>query len=146
MLFIVLYLGTRNNVCVCNCLRDMTINSFLWPLTFTCDLQPSVKITRTLIIRCASCCFMLALSMTFVGSIEMEIWTIVLRKQWTSQWSLIPISWHLIENLPSACLCDIPNFILIGHKRALIHSSEVNKELWRITDFNMVQVSAISSR
>ena len=38
-LLIVLFLGTRYNVCECNSLRDMTFNSFLRPLTFTCDLQ-----------------------------------------------------------------------------------------------------------
>ena len=38
-MLIVLYLGSRYDVWECNSLWTMTINSFLWPLTFTCDLQ-----------------------------------------------------------------------------------------------------------
>ena len=33
------YLGTKCDVCECKTLRDMTISSFLWPLTFACDLH-----------------------------------------------------------------------------------------------------------
>ena len=44
---IVLYLGTttRYDVCECNKLQDNTISSFLWPLTFICDLQ---RLSRSL--------------------------------------------------------------------------------------------------
>ena len=40
----ILYLCTRYDVCGCNTLRDMTICSFLWYLTFTCDLMKKLKV------------------------------------------------------------------------------------------------------
>ena len=49
MLLIVLYLGTRYEVCECNSLQDMPISSFLWPLTFTCDLK---HLLRSLSVFC----------------------------------------------------------------------------------------------
>ena len=77
MLLFVLSLGTRSDVCECNSLRDMTINSFF--MIFGLHLWPSayVKVYFTLISRWTlwSCTFVP--SMKFVGSIEFEIWTIV---------------------------------------------------------------------
>ena len=47
MSLIVLYLGTRYDVCEYNSLRDMTISSFMWPLILTsaCDLH---RLSRSL--------------------------------------------------------------------------------------------------
>ena len=45
--------------------------------------------------------------------------------------SPIKFSWNLNINRPRVYLSDIPNFILIVHKRAEIQSREVNRELWR---------------
>ena len=38
------------------------------------------------------------------------------------------ILFNLDINLPRACLSEIPNFILIGHKRAEIKRREVSRE------------------
>ena len=76
----VLCLGTRYDVCECNCLRDMTINSFLvfdlhlWPWAY-------VKVNFTLTSRCTLCSCTLVPSIKFVGSIKFEIWTIFCRKR-----------------------------------------------------------------
>ena len=43
MVLIALYPGTRYDVCEFISLRDMTISSFLWPLTFSCDLHRPSK-------------------------------------------------------------------------------------------------------
>ena len=71
------------------------------------------------------------------------------------------VSWNLNVNLRRAYLNDIPNFLLIGHKRAEIHSREVNRELCRkkwklrhcdhniqpkVTNFNRARASVISNR
>ena len=80
MSLIVLYLGTRYDVCECNSLRHMTISSFfvsfdlrLWPLS-------SVKVTSIFIIRWTLYCCVLVPNKKCVGSIEFDIWTIVWRK------------------------------------------------------------------
>ena len=80
MSLIVLYLGTRYDVCMCNSLRDMTISSFLWPLTFACDLHRPSRSLSFFFIRWTLCCCVLVPSTKFLGSIEIEIWTIVWRK------------------------------------------------------------------
>ena len=130
MSLIVLYIGTRYNVCECNSLRDITINSFF--VTFDLHLWPSayVKVTFTLLSRCTSCSYTLVPSMKFVGSIELEIWTIVCRKL---KWRHNDVITHsnLFKFKHRAYLSDKLNFILIRHKRAEIQSREVNRELWR---------------
>ena len=80
MSLIVLYLGSRYDVCDSNSLRDMTINSFF--VTFDLRLSPSssVKVTFISIIRWTLYCCVMVPSTKFVGSIEFEIWTIVWRK------------------------------------------------------------------
>ena len=45
--------------------------------------------------------------------------------------SPIRILWNLYTNRPRVYLSDIPNLILIKHKRAEIQGREVNRELWR---------------
>ena len=62
---IVPWYQVRYDVCECNCMRDMTINSFL--VTFDLHLWPSVyfKVTFTLISRCTLC------SCTFV-----QVWSL----------------------------------------------------------------------
>ena len=50
MSLIVLYLGSRYDVCECNSLWDMSISTFLWPLTFACDLhRPSRSLSFLLL-------------------------------------------------------------------------------------------------
>ena len=56
---------------------------FLWPLTFTCDLQLMSRSIFTLISRCTLCSCILVPCMKFVGSIEFEIWTTVC---WKLKW------------------------------------------------------------
>ena len=131
MSLIVLYLGTRYDVCECNILRDMTISSFF--VTFDLRQWPSssVKVTFILIIRWTLCCCVLVPSTKFVGSIEFEIWTIVWRKLKWRHYHQIDFLWNLTTNRPRVYLSDIPNFILIVNKRAEIQSREVNRELWR---------------
>ena len=70
-----MYLGTRYDVYECDSLRNMTINSFF--VTFD---HAYVKVTFTSISRCTLCSCTLVPSMKFVGSIEIDIWTIVCRK------------------------------------------------------------------
>ena len=45
--------------------------------------------------------------------------------------SPIRILWNLNTNRPMVFVSDIPNFILIKHKKAEIQSREVNREWWR---------------
>ena len=45
--------------------------------------------------------------------------------------SPIRILWNLHTNRPRVYLSDIPNFVLIKHKRVEIQGREVNRELWR---------------
>ena len=80
MSLIVLYLGTRYDVCECNILRHMTISFFF--VTFDLRLWPSssVKVTFNFVIRWTLYCCVLVPSTKFVDSIEFEIWTIVWRK------------------------------------------------------------------
>ena len=129
MLLIVLYLGTKYDVCECNSLQDMTISSFLWPLIFACDLHRPSRSLSFLSLDQMLCFYVLVPSMKFVGSIEFEIWPFVWRKLkwWIMTSSPIWLLWNLNTNRPS----DIPNFILIKHKRAEKQGREVNRELWR---------------
>ena len=133
MLLIVLCLGIRYDVCECNSLRDMIINSFF--VTFDLHLWPSayVKVTFTQINRCTLYSCTLVPSTKIVGSIEFEIWTIVCRNLNDVTMTSLPIRIlsNSNTNLPRAYLSDKLNFILIGHKRAQIQSREVNRELWR---------------
>ena len=80
MSLIALYLGTKYDVCECNSLRDMTINSIF--VTFDLHLWPSssFKVTFIFIIRWTLYCCVFVSSTKFVGSMEFEIWTIVWRK------------------------------------------------------------------
>ena len=81
MSLIVLYLGTRYDVCECNSLRHMTICSFLWHLIFACDLHCLSRSLSSLLLNERYInCFVFVPSTKFVGSIEFEIWTIVWRK------------------------------------------------------------------
>ena len=127
---IVLYLGTRYDVCECNSLRDMTISSFdlrLWP-------SSSVKVTFIFIIRWTLCCCVLVPSIKFVCSIEFEIWTIVWRKlKWRHNdvITYLFFLWNFNTNRPRVYLSDIPNCILIEQERDEIRSREVNREIWR---------------
>ena len=74
--------------------------------------------------------------------------------------SPIQILWNWNTIRPRVYLSDIPNFILIKHKRAEIQGREINRELWRkkwvlrhydldlwpkITKFNRVRASAVSN-
>ena len=79
MLLIVLYLDISYDVCGCNCLRNMTICTFLWPLIFIYDLQRFCH-GHFHSITCVLCCCMLVLIMKLVASIDFEIWSIVWRK------------------------------------------------------------------
>ena len=65
--------------------------------------------------------------------------------------------WNSNANLPREYLSGMPNFILIGHHGADIHSKEVNRELWKkwilrhcdldlqskVTNFYAVQTCAV---
>ena len=133
MSLIVICLGTRYDVCGCN-------NYKIWPFVYFYDLRPSpmwpspsVKVTIILITKCTLCCCILVIIMQFLGSIEFEIWTIVWRKPKGCHNDIIirSILWNSNTYPPRAYLTDKPNSILIGHKRADIHSWEVNRELWR---------------
>ena len=130
MSLIVLYLGTRYDVCECNSLRHMTISSFF--VTFDLLLWPSssFKVTFIFIIRWTLNCCVLVPSTKFVGLIECEIWTIVCRKL---KWRHLLFEFYEIlnTNRPRVYLSDIPNFHFIKHKRAEIQGREVNRELWR---------------
>ena len=68
---------------------------------------------------------------------------------------------NLNTNQPRVYLSDLPNFILIKHKRTKIQSREVNRESWRkkwvlrhcdldlwpkVTNFNRVRASELSNR
>ena len=129
MSLVVLYLGTRYDVCECYSLRHMTISSFLWPLTVTCDLHRPSRSLSFLSLD-GRYCRVLVPSTKFVGSIEFEIWTIVWRQL---KWRHLPFEFHEIlnTNRPRVYQRDIPNFILIKHKRAEIQGREVNRWLWR---------------
>ena len=71
-------------------------------------------------------------SRKLVGSIEIEIWTIVSRKiKWRHNDVITHQDlWNSNAILRIAFLSGIPNFILIGHMRDEIHSREVNRGLW----------------
>ena len=134
MSLIVLYLGTRYDVCECNSLRYMTISSFL------CDLwtSPVTFIVRQghfhfyhemdVILLCIGfkyevCRFKKSLR---YGQLFGENLNDVIMTS-----SPIRILWKLNTNRPRIYLSDIPKFIFIKHKRAEIYSREVNKDLWR---------------
>ena len=133
MSLIVLYHGTRYDVCEFNSLRDMTISSFFF--TFDLCLWPSsfVNVTLIFIIRWTLCgCCVLVQSTNFVGSVEFEIRTIVWR---THKWRHNNIITHSISMKFNTNLSRVSKrhtgFILIEHKKAEIQSRDVNKELWR---------------
>ena len=136
MSLILLYIGTRYDVCKCNSLRHMTIDSYF--VTFDLRLWPSssVNVTFILIIRLTLGCCVLVPSMKFEGSIEFEIWAIVLRKhKFTMTSSSIRFLWDLNTNWPRVYQSHILNFILFEHKRAEIQSREVNREWLRKNDY-----------
>ena len=134
----------------------MTFDLHLWP-------SSSVKVTFIFIIRWNICCCVIVPSTKFVGSIEFEICTIFISENWndvTMTSSPIQFFWNLNTNRPRVYQNDISNFILIGHKRAELESSEVNRELWRkkwvlhhcdldlwhkVTNFNWVWDTAVSN-
>ena len=115
--------------CECNSLRHMTISSFF--VTFDLLLWPSssFKVTFILISRCTLCSCILVPSMKFLGSIEFEIWTIVLRKlKWRHNDVITHSNFMKFKtNRPRVYLSDLLNFILIKHKRAEIQGTEVNR-------------------
>ena len=130
MSLVVLYLGTRYDVCECNSLRDVTISSFLWSLTFL--LWPS----RSLLFLSLDGCYVLVPSTKFVGLKEFEIWTIVWRKlKWRHNDVICHFNFMKFKHKSTkpwrVYLNDKLNFILIKCKRAEIKDREVNKELWR---------------
>ena len=73
MLLIVLYLGTRFDVCECNSLRDMTISLFFVTFDLRLKHSSSVKVTFIFIIRWMLYCYVLIPSIKFIGSIEFDI-------------------------------------------------------------------------
>ena len=72
-----LYLCTRYDVFGCNTLRHMTICLFFETFHLNLWHSASEKVTCNLTIRCTLCRYMLVPSMKFVGSIEIEIKTIL---------------------------------------------------------------------
>ena len=136
MSFIVLYLGTRYDVCECNSLRDMTISSFF--VTFDLRLLPSLSVKNTFIciIKWTLCCCVLVPSTNFVGSIKIEIWTIVWRKlKWCHNQTMTSSSIQFLCTFKHKSTKEIPKRHTKFHfdwiKRAEIHSKEANRELWR---------------
>ena len=133
MSLVVLYLGTRYDVCECNSMREMTISSFL--VTFDLRLWPSlsVKVTFISFIWWTLCCCALIASTKFVGSIEFEIWTIVYRKfKWRQNDVIAHSIFMKFKHKSTMGVSKRHTFILIKHKRAEIqYYMEVNRELWR---------------
>ena len=116
MSLIVLYLGTKYDVCECNSLRHMTISSFF--VTFDPRLWPSssVKVTFIFIIWWTLYCCVLVPSTKFVGSIEFEIYGQLFGENLndvTMTSSPIHFLWNFNTTRPRVYLSDIPNFILI---------------------------------
>ena len=132
-----MYLGTRYDVCGCNSLRDMIISSFLWHLTFACDLHGPSRSHSILLLdwRYVVACVLVP-STKFVGLIEFEIWTIVWRKlKWRHNDVITYSTFFKNTNRPRVYVSDIPNLILIKHKRAEIQGREINRELWRKNEY-----------
>ena len=71
---------------------------FMWPLTFTCDLQ---LLSRSLDLscRCTLSCWMSVSKLNFVGTVEFEIWTLFcMEKTWmTSPWCHPPFDFYEIQ-------------------------------------------------
>ena len=109
-----------------------------WGATLTLSQDLIVYVIRCRLLYCT-----LVPGMMSVSGIVFEIWPLVhlhLRYEWlfgenlndvTMTSSLIWFLWNLTTNRPRVYLSDIPNFILIGQKRAEIESREVNRALWR---------------
>ena len=134
MLLIIMYLGTRYDICECNSLlRDMTISSFF--LIFDLRLWPSssVKVTFIFIIKLMLDCCVLVPSMKFVGSIEFEIWTIVWRKLKWRHYDVITFS--IFMKFKHESIKGISKRHTKFHYDRTEESwdtmYEVNKELWR---------------
>ena len=141
MSLIELCLGSRYDVCGCNSLQDMTINSFF--VTFDLHLWHSAF---TLISRCTlSCICTLVPSMKFE---DFAIWTIVCWKlnDVTMTSSPIQILSNSNKNLPRAYLSDKLNFILIRHKRPQIQRREVNRELRRKNGYYVIMTLTFDPR
>ena len=127
MLLFVLFFDTRDEVCRCNRCNKLFILCDLWPSTVTFSVCQG---HFHLIIRCALCCCILVPSIKFVGSIDRSMDNCNLNDVKVTS-SPIQISWNSNTNLPRGYLSFTPNFIFIGHKRAEIHSREVNRKSWR---------------
>ena len=145
MSLIVLFIGTRYDVCGCNSLRDITVCSF--SVIFDLHLWPSsVKVTYSSMFRCTLWCCILVPKMKLSISIEIEIWIIVWRKPFTQ--SSIQFLRNSNTNLPRAYKRNIPNFILIRHNRAEIHNTSMRKltELWRKNEYCVIVTLTFNQR
>ena len=67
--------------------------------------------------------------------------------RWIHEWIMYSIYYKVKRSFISMILTkfkymyivrDIPNFILIVHKRAEIQSREVNREIWRKNEYNVI--------
>ena len=82
------------------------------------------------------------------------VWVQIYKK-----WAIVYFLWSLLLHLSRAYISDKMNYILIGHKRAEIHSRKVNRimkkkwilhhcdlYLWpKVTNFNRVWASVVSN-
>ena len=95
----------------------MTISSFLWPLTFACDLHRPSRSLLFLSLDGQNLRYghLFGENLNDVTMTSSPIWFL----------------WNSSTNMQMTYQCGILNFSLIKHTRAEIYSMDVNRELWR---------------